>query len=174
MEDTKTIKQIYEDMVTEFNRNSGFKYELIHDKSIEQKIGFGHGYRTKLTFLKGETHSGHRTVEYMFNHTMFIPDYLVLSRNTLKFAHDEGLNRENAISLLLFAYFDNAISNAFNLGYVTDSDDDRCYLTTISHAVINKARENAIVDKFFKEVIGNFGYSDPDTVVIDTLYTESK
>lgn len=94
MEDTKTIKQIYEDMVTEFNRNSGFKYELIHDKSIEQKIGFGHGYRTKLTFLKGETRSGHRTVEYMFNHTMFIPDYLVLSRNTLKFAHDEGLNRK--------------------------------------------------------------------------------
>lgn len=97
-----------------------------------------------------------------------------MSRNTLKFAHDEGLNRENAISLLLFAYFDSAISNAFNLGYVTDSDDDRCYLTTISHAVINKARENAIVNKFFKEVIGNFGYSDPDTVEINTLYIESK
>ena len=174
MEDTKTIKQIYEDMVTEFNRNSGFKYELIHDTSIEQKLGFGHGYRTRITFLKGETHSGHRTVEYMFNHTMLITDYVILSNKTHEFTKANDLSREDVFALLRFAYFDAAIWNAFNLGHVTDSDGDRHYLANISRAAIRKARENEMVDKFFKEVIGNFGYSDPDTVVIDTLYIESK
>lgn len=165
-----SIRQLYENMVSEFNRDSEFKYELIHDRNIEQKLGFGHGYRTRVTFLVGETRSGHRDTQYVFNYTMLITDYVILSNRTHNFAKANDLSRDDIFGLLRFAYFDAAISNAFNLGYVTDSDDDRCYLTTISHAVINKARKNEVIDKFFKEVIGNFGYSDPDTVEINALY----
>lgn len=167
------IKQIYEEMVSEFNRDSGFKYELIRDENIQQSVGFGHGYRTRVTFLVGETRSGHRNTQYVFNHTMLITDYIVLSTKTHDFAKANGLSRDDVFGLLRFAYFDSAISNAFNLGYVTDSDDDRCYLSTISHSVTKKARENEMVDKYFKEVIGNFRYTDPDTVEINTLYDES-
>lgn len=168
------IKQIYEDMVSEFNRGSGFKYELIRDENIQQSIGFGHGYRTRVTFLVGDTRSGHRDTQYVFNHTMPIDDYIVLSTKTHDFAKANGLSRDDVFGLLRFAYFDNAISIAFIYGYVTDSGDDRCDLTSISHAVTNNARSNKVIDDYFKEVIGNFGYSDPNTVEINTLYIESK
>lgn len=166
-----SIRQLYENMVSEFNRNSGFKYELIHDRNIEQKLGFGHGYRTRVTFLVGETRSGCRDIQYVFNYTMLITDYIILSNKTHDFAKTNDLSRDDIFALLRFAYFDAAMSNTFNLGYVTDSDDDRCYLTTISHDVINKACKNEVIDKFSKEVIGRFGYSDPDTVEINTLYS---
>ena len=168
------IKQLYEDMVAEFNRDNGFKYELIRDENIRQSVGFGQGYRTKLTFLVGKTRSGQRDTQYVFNHTMLMTDYVVLSNKTLEFAKANDLSRDEVFGLLRFAYFDCAMSNAFNHGYVTDSDDDRCDLSTISHDVLKKACENEIVDKYFKEVIGNFGYTDPDTVEINTLYDESK
>ena len=158
-------------MVSEFNRDSGFKYELIRDENIQQSVGFGHGYRTRVTFLVGNTRSGHRDTQYVFNHTMPIDDYIILSTKTHDFAKANGLSRDDVFGLLRFAYFDNAISNTFNYGYVTDSDDD---LTSISHAVTNNARSNKVIDDYFKEVIGNFGYTDPDTVEINTLYNESK
>lgn len=161
-------------MVSEFNRDSGFKYELIQDDNTQQGVGFGQGYRTRVTFLVGNTRSGHRDTQYVFNHTMTDTDYIALCNRTHEFAKTNGLSRDDVFGLLRFAYFDSAISNAFNLGYVTDSDDDRCDLTSISHAVIKKACENEMVDKYFKEVIGNFGYSDPNTVEINTLYNESK
>lgn len=167
------IKQLYEDMVAEFNRDSGFKYELIRDENIQQSVGFGHGYRTRVTFLVNDTRSGHRDTQYVFNHTMLMTDYVVLSNKTLEFAKANDLSRDEVFGLLRFAYFDCAMSNAFNHGYVTDSDDDRCDLSTISHDVLKKACENEIVDKYFKEVIGNFGYTDPETVEINTLYDES-
>ena len=161
-------------MVSEFNRDNGFKYELIRDENIQQSVGFGHGYRTRVTFLVGETRSGHRDTQYVFNHTMLVTDYIVLSNKTHEFAMANGLSRDDVFGLLYFAYFDSAISNAFNLGYVTDSDDDRCDLTSISHDVIKKACGNEIVDKYFNVVIGSFGYSDPNTVEINTLHNESK
>lgn len=170
---SSSIKQVYENMVADFNR-SEFKYELIRDEVIEQKVGIGHGYRTKVTFLKGETRSGHRDTQYVFNHTMLMTDYVVLSNKTLEFAKASELTRDDVFGLLRFAYFDCAMSNAFNYGYVTDSDDDRCDLSTISHDVLKKACENEIVDKYFKEVIGNFRCTNPETVEINTLYDESK
>ena len=174
MEDTKTIRQLYEDMATEFNNGNGFKYELIRDTNIQQNVGFGQGYRTKLTFLVGETRSGHRDTQYVFNHTMLIADYVVLSEKTLEFAKANGLNRDGIFGLLRFAYFASAIDIAFKHGYVTDSDDDRLDLTNVSHVVIGRARCNKVIDDYFKEVIGSFWCSDPNTVEINTLYSESK
>ena len=167
------FKQLYEDMVSEFNRDSGFKYELFQDDNTQQGVGFGQGYRTRVTFLVDNTRSGHRDTKYVFNHMMPDTDYIALCNRTHEFAKANGLSRDDVFGLLRFAYFDSAISNAFNLGYVTDSDD-RCDLTSISHAVTNNARSNKVIVDYFKEVIGNFGYSDPNTVEINTLYNESK
>ena len=168
------IGQIYENMVLEFNNGNGFKYELIRDINIQQSVGFGQGYRTKLTFLVGGTRSGHRDTQYVFNHTMLITDYVVLSEKTLEFAKANGLNRDGIFGLLRFAYFASAIDIAFKHGYVTDSDDDRLDLTNVSHVVIGRARCNKVIDDYFKEVIGTFWCSDPNTVEINTLYNESK
>lgn len=169
-----SIRQLYEDMVVEFNNGNGFKYELIRDISIQQSVGFGQGYRTKLTFLVGETCSGHRDTQYVFNHTMLITDYVVLSEKTLEFAKANGLNRDGIFGLLRFAYFSSTVDIAIKHGCVTDSLDDRKGLAEISNNVVGKARKDRVIDDYFKEVVGSFWCTDPNVVELNLSYSDER
>lgn len=174
-EDISPIRQIYEDMVLEFNNGKGFKYELIRDNRISQDVGFGHGYRTRLTFLVSNTsYSGRRTEQYVFNHTMLIADYVVLSEKTLEFAKANGLNRDGIFGLLRFAYFSSAVDIAIKHGCVTDSLDDRKGLAEVSNIVVCKARKDRVIDDYFKEVIGSFWCTDPNVVELNMSYGDKE